>query len=66
MSTRTWWLTGLAGLVVLAIAVPQAQRGSAPEPQQLTPLATPVGKADARVLKLKETVSASSSDRWPG
>ena len=58
MSTRTWWLTGLAGVVVLAIAVPQAQRGAAPAPEQLTPLATPVTKPDARVMKLKETVSA--------
>jgi aminobenzoyl-glutamate utilization protein B len=59
MSTRPWWLTGLAGLVVLAIAAPNAQRGGAstPEPQP-TPLATPVGKPDARVMKLKETVSA--------
>jgi aminobenzoyl-glutamate utilization protein B len=59
MSTRTWWLTGLAGVVVLAIAVPQAQRGGGPAaPEQLTPLSTPVAKADARVMKLKETVSA--------
>jgi aminobenzoyl-glutamate utilization protein B len=58
MSTRTWWLTGLAGVLALAIAVPQAQRGAPPAPEQLTPLATPVAKADARVMKLKETVSA--------
>jgi aminobenzoyl-glutamate utilization protein B len=58
MSTRTWWLTGLAGVLALAIAVPQAQRGAPPAPEQLTPLATPVAKADARVIKLKETVSA--------
>jgi aminobenzoyl-glutamate utilization protein B len=58
MSTRSWWLTGLAGVVALAIAAPQAQRGAAPAPEQLTPLATPVSKPDARVMKLKETVSA--------
>lgn len=59
MSTRTWWITGLAATVALAIAVPQAQRGrpqsEAPPP---TPLATKVAKPDARVMKLKETVSA--------
>ena len=58
MSTRTWWLTGLGAVLALAIAVPQAQRGAAPAPEQLTPLATPVVKPDARVMKLKETVSA--------
>jgi aminobenzoyl-glutamate utilization protein B len=58
MSTRTWWLTGLAGLVILAIAVPQAQRGAPSAIEKLTPLATPVVKADARVMKLKEQVSA--------
>jgi aminobenzoyl-glutamate utilization protein B len=58
MSTRTWWLTGLAGLVVLAMAVPQAQRPATPAADQLTPLTTPVAKADARVMKLKEVVSA--------
>jgi aminobenzoyl-glutamate utilization protein B len=58
MSTRTWWLTGLAGVVVLAMAVPEAQRGAPPAPEQLTPLSTPVAKPDARVMKLKETVSA--------
>jgi aminobenzoyl-glutamate utilization protein B len=57
MSIRTWWLTGLAGLVVLAIAVPQAQRAAPSAIDQLTPLTTPVVKADARVLKLKEQVS---------
>ena len=58
MSTRSWWLTGLAGLVVLAIAVPQAQRGGQSSPTPPTPLATAVSKPDARVMKLKETVSA--------
>jgi aminobenzoyl-glutamate utilization protein B len=58
MSTRTWWLAGLCGVLALAIAVPHAQRGAAPAPEQLTPLATPVTKPDARVMKLKETVSA--------
>ena len=55
MSTRNWWLCGLhrAG-----IAVPQAQRGDAQPIPPPTPLATPVAKADARVMKLKETVSA--------
>jgi aminobenzoyl-glutamate utilization protein B len=58
MSIRTWWLTGLAGLLVLAIAVPQAQRQATQADDQLTPLTTPVAKADARVMKLKEVVSA--------
>jgi aminobenzoyl-glutamate utilization protein B len=58
MSTRNSWLTGLAAVVVLTIAVPQAQRGGATPPEQPTPLATPVAKADARIMKLKETVSA--------
>ena len=46
MSTRTWWLTGLAGLLVLAIAAPQAQRGAPSAIEKLTPLTTPVVKAD--------------------
>ena len=58
MSTRIWWLMGLAALVTLAAAVPQAQRGGGAAPEPPTPLATPVVKADARVMKLKETVSA--------
>jgi aminobenzoyl-glutamate utilization protein B len=58
MSTRICWLTGVAGLLALAIAVPQAQRGAPSAIDQLTPLATPVVKPDARVMKLKEQVSA--------
>ena len=58
MSTRNWWLTGLAGLLLVGMAAPQAQRGGASTPAPLTPLATKVSPADARVMKLKETVSA--------
>jgi aminobenzoyl-glutamate utilization protein B len=58
MAKGTWWLTGLAAAVALAIAVPQAQPGAQPAPEAVTPLATPVASPDARVMKLKETVSA--------
>jgi aminobenzoyl-glutamate utilization protein B len=61
MSKRNWWLGGVAGLLALAIAAPHAQRpgsGSADAPPAPTPLATPVAKPDARVMKLKEAVSA--------
>jgi aminobenzoyl-glutamate utilization protein B len=59
MVKRTWWVTGLAGVLAAGVAVTHAQRGggSAPAPPP-TPLSTTVGKADARVMKLKETVSA--------
>ena len=59
MSTRNWWLTGLASLLLAGIAAPQAQRGGGSSaPASLTPLATKVAPADARVMKLKEAVSA--------
>jgi len=59
MSTRTWWLTGLAGFIIaLAMAAPQAQRGAPSAVDQLTPLSTPVVEADPRVMKIKERVSA--------
>ena len=58
MSRARIWC-GLAVVLVLAVAAPQAQRGggSTPAPPP-TPLATPVAKADARIQKLKETASA--------
>jgi aminobenzoyl-glutamate utilization protein B len=59
MSRRTW-LGGLALAIAVTSVDPLAgQRpgGAAPE-QPPTPLATPVGKPDARTMKLKETVSA--------
>ena len=57
---KSWWLSGLAALVALVVASPQAgQRpGSSTEAQPPTPLATTVAKPDARVMKLKEAVSA--------
>ena len=58
MSTRIWWLMGLAAVVTLAVAVPQAQRGGGAPRRRRRRSATPVAKADARVMKLKETVSA--------
>ncbi len=58
MSTRNWWLAGLAGVLAVTIAAPQAQRGAAAPADPPTPLATPVAKPDARIMKLKESVSA--------
>jgi aminobenzoyl-glutamate utilization protein B len=60
MAKRNWWLCGFVSLLAVGMAVPQAgQRpgGDAPAPPP-TPLATPVAKPGARVMKLKETVSA--------
>jgi aminobenzoyl-glutamate utilization protein B len=58
MTKRSWWVIGLAGCMALTMAVAEAQRpGQGAEPT-LTPLSTPVAKPDARVMKLKETVSA--------
>jgi aminobenzoyl-glutamate utilization protein B len=49
---------GLAGFMAAAMTAAEAQRpGPAAEPT-LTPLATQVAKPDARIMKLKETVSA--------
>ena len=58
MSRARIWC-GLAAVLVLAVAAPQAQRGggSTPAPPP-TPLATPVAKPDARIQKLKEAASA--------
>jgi aminobenzoyl-glutamate utilization protein B len=55
-----WRLGGLATTLALTLAVPLAgQRGGAAQADvPPTPLATPVAKADARVMKLKEVVSA--------
>src|SRR5687768_10461329 len=58
MSTRNWWLAGLAAVVTVTIAAPQAQPGAPAPAAQPTPLATPVAKPDARIIKLKEVVSA--------
>jgi aminobenzoyl-glutamate utilization protein B len=57
---RRTWIGGLALLTVATIAAPLAgQRGGPPaEAPPPTPLATPVAKPDARVMKLKEAVSA--------
>jgi aminobenzoyl-glutamate utilization protein B len=60
MSKRNWWLSGFVSLVALVVVAPQA--GQRPDVAAAdappTPLATPVAKPDARVMKLKETVSA--------
>jgi aminobenzoyl-glutamate utilization protein B len=58
MVKRTWWMTGLAGVLIAGVAVTHAQRGQTSEAAPPTPLATKVAPADARVMKLKETVSA--------
>src|SRR5690606_13932738 len=58
MSTRTWWLLALSAVFVAAIALPQAQRGEPAPIQPPTPLTTKVASPDARVMKLKEAVSA--------
>jgi aminobenzoyl-glutamate utilization protein B len=58
--SRRIWLGGLALAIAVTSVDPLAgQRpgGGAPEPPP-TPLATTVGKPDARTMKLKETVSA--------
>ena len=58
MSRARIWC-GLAAVLVLAVAAPQAQRGGGPTPAPPpTPLATPVAKPDARIQKLKEAASA--------
>ena len=58
MTKRSWWVIGLAGFMAVAMTAAEAQRpGQGAEPT-LTPLSTPVAKPDARVMKLKETVSA--------
>ena len=55
---RSWWVMGLAGFMAAAMTAAEAQRpGPAAEPT-LTPLSTQVAKPDARIMKLKETVSA--------
>ena len=58
MTKRSWWVIGLAGFMALTMAVAEAQRPSQGAEPTLTPLSTPVAKPDARVMKLKETVSA--------
>jgi aminobenzoyl-glutamate utilization protein B len=56
---RTVRLIGLAATIALMVAPLAGQRrGGAPVEETITPLTTPVGKPDARVMKLKETVSA--------
>ena len=52
-------LGGLAALLTIAMAAPQAQRGGggAPPPPP-TPLSTQVAKPDARIQKMKEVASA--------
>ena len=59
MLMRSWRLGGIAAAVVLfAMTVVSAQRGGGQAAEAPTPLATPVVKADARIMKLKEAVSA--------
>ncbi len=60
MSKRSRWVSGVAALVALTMAVTHAgQRpASGPEGPPPTPLTTTVAKPDARVAALKETVSA--------
>ena len=58
MKKRSWWVIGLAGFMALTMAVAEAQRPSQGAEPTLTPLSTPVAQPDARVMKLKETVSA--------
>jgi aminobenzoyl-glutamate utilization protein B len=57
MSKRTWFLTGMAAVVVAGVVTHAQRGGGSPEPPP-TPLASKVAPADARVMKLKETVSA--------
>jgi aminobenzoyl-glutamate utilization protein B len=56
---RVWRLAIVTGLLILAVAALQAQRGggSTPPPPP-TPLSTVVAKPDARIQKLKEAASA--------
>jgi aminobenzoyl-glutamate utilization protein B len=62
---RILWLGGLAALIALSGAAPQAQRGGggtpAPPP---TPLSTVVAKPDARIQKLKEAASADVASMY--
>ncbi|HYU77674.1 MAG TPA: amidohydrolase [Vicinamibacterales bacterium] len=62
---RISWLAGLAALLALAVATPEAQRGGggAPAPPP-TPLSTVVAKPDARVQKLKEAASADVASMY--
>jgi aminobenzoyl-glutamate utilization protein B len=56
---RTVRLIGLgATIAVMVTPLAGQRRGGAPVEETLTPLATPVGKPEARVMKLKDTVSA--------
>jgi len=59
MSKRTWWLNILVIAIAITSANSEAQRGGQGQPAPApTPLSTPVAKADARVMKLKEAASA--------
>ena len=58
MKKRSWWVIGLAGFMALTMAAVEAQRPGPDAEPTLTPLSTPVAKPDARVMKLKEAVSA--------
>ena len=58
MKKRSWWVIGLAGFMAAAMTAAEAQRPDQGAEPTLTPLSTPVAKPDARVMKLKETVSA--------
>ncbi len=58
MEKRSRWVIGLAGFMAVTMTVAEAQRPGQDAEPTLTPLSTQVAKPDARVMKLKETVSA--------
>jgi aminobenzoyl-glutamate utilization protein B len=58
MQKRSRWVIGLAGFMAVTMTVAEAQRPGQDAEPPLTPLSTQVAKPDARVMKLKETVSA--------
>jgi aminobenzoyl-glutamate utilization protein B len=62
---RTLWLGGLAAVLALTVAAPQAQRGGGPTPPPApTRLSTVVAKPDARTQKLKEAASADVASMY--
>jgi len=61
---RTLWLGGLAALLALTVAAPQAQRGGGTPAPPPTPLTTVVTKPDARIQKLKEAASADVASMY--
>jgi aminobenzoyl-glutamate utilization protein B len=65
MRARTGWLTGLAVVVAVTVAVPQAgQRpGGSTQPQPATPAAPPA-PVDPKVTKAKETAGADVASMY--